>query len=215
MNAVYGRMIRFLVWIFFLPSILLGHSELCQLKEAGLFRFEQAEHEQPLNNLGSPHFYDSSIFVFNRETRVVFLEHIPGKGDRLMSGNITNGKLVGAFAVFPGVGTYKNPTVTVDAASNEYLSWEEFKEDRWQVMATRLKEGKPSKIKVLNQPASFSVNSSATAVSRSFGNGINHATAPHPQGGLSIVWQQDVGGQFDIAHATVSVVLAGFRTEHS
>ncbi|MDA8859687.1 hypothetical protein N9I43_00185 [bacterium] len=207
MNAVYGRMIRFLVWILFLPSILLGHSELCQLKEAGLFRFEQAEHEQPLNNLGSPHFYDSSIFVFNRETRVVFLEHILGKGDRLMSGNITNGKLVGAFAVFPGVGTYKNPTVTVDAASNEYLSWEEFKEDRWQVMATRLKEGKPSKIMVLNQPASFSVNSSATAVNRSFGNGINHATAPHPLGGLSIVWQQDVGGQFDIAHASVSVGL--------
>ena len=155
MNAVYGRMIRFLVWILFLPSILLGHSELCQLKEAGLFRFEQAEHEQPLNNLGSPHFYDSSIFVFNGETRVVFLEHIPGKGDRLMSGNITNGKLVGAFAVFPGVGTYKNPTVTVDAKGQAYLSWEEFKEDRWQVMVTCFDDGQTERIEVLNQPAFF------------------------------------------------------------
>ena len=187
MDAVYGRMIRVLVWILFLPSILLGHSELCQLKKAGLFRFEQAEHEHPLNSLGSPHFYDSSIFISNGKTRVVFLEHIPSKGDRLMIGNITDGKLVGALAVFPDVGTYKNPTVTVDAASHEFLSWEEFKEDRWQVMATRLKEGKTGKIKVLNQPASFSVNSSATAVSTSFGNGINHATGPHPEGGVSIV----------------------------
>jgi hypothetical protein len=207
MDAVYGRMIRVLVWILFLPSILLGHSELCQLKKAGLFRFEQAEHEHPLNSLGSPHFYDSSIFISNGETKVVFLEHIPSKGDRLMIGNITDGKLVGALAVFPDVGTYKNPTVTVDAASHEYLSWEEFKEDRWQVMAARLKEGKTGKIKVLNQPASFSVNSTATAVSTSFGNGINHATAPHPEGGLSIVWQQDLGGGFDIAHASVSVGL--------
>ena len=207
MDAVYGRMIRVLVWILFLPSILLGHSELCQLKKAGLFRFEQAEHEHPLNSLGSPHFYDSSIFISNGETKVVFLEHIPSKGDRLMIGNITEGKLVGAFAVFQDVGTYKNPTVTVDAASHEYLSWEEFKEDRWQVMAARLKEGKTGKIKVLNQPASFSVNSTATAVSTSFGNGINHATAPHPEGGLSIVWQQDLGGGFDIAHASVSVGL--------
>jgi hypothetical protein len=207
MDAVYGRMIRFLVWILFLPSILLGHSELCQLKKAGLFRFEQAEHEHPLNSLGSPHFYDSSIFISNGETKVVFLEHIPSKGDRLMIGNITEGKLVRALAVFPDVGTYKNPTVTVDAASHEYLSWEEFKEDRWQVMAARLKEGKTGKIKVLNQPASFSVNSTATAVSTSFGNGINHATAPHPEGGLSIVWQQDLGGGFDIAHASVSAGL--------
>ena len=200
-------MFRFFVCTFFIPYILLGHSELCQLKKAGLFRFEQAEHEHTVSSLGSPNFYDSSIFISRGGIRVVFLEHIPGKGDRLMSGSITDGKLVGALAVFPDVGTYKSPTVTVDAASHEYLSWEEFKEDRWQVMVTRLKEGKTGKIKVLNQPASFSVHSSASAVSTGFGNGINHATAPHPQGGLSIVWQQDLGGQFDIAHASVSVGL--------
>ena len=196
-------MFRFFVCILFIPTIIFGHSELYQLKKVGLFRFEQAEHEHPVSSLGSPNFYESSIFISGGATRVVFLEHIPGKGDRLMSGSITDRKLEWAHSVFPGVGTYKNPTATVDAKGHTYLSWEEFKENRWQVMVARLKEGKPGKIMVLNQPASFSVDSSITPVSRSFGNGINHAVALHPEGGLSIVWQQDVGGQFDIAHARV------------
>jgi hypothetical protein len=204
MNAVYGRMFRFFVCILLLPSILFGHAELCQLKKAGLFRFEQAEHEYSVSSLGSPHFYDSSTFVFKGEIRVVFLEHISGKGERLMTGEITDGKLVGSHAVFAEVGTYKNPTVTVDAKGQAYLSWEEFKEDRWQVMVTCFDDGQTEGIEVLNQPAFFSGNLQAASVGMSFANGINHATAPHPQGGVSIVWQQDMGGQFDVAHAKVS-----------
>ncbi len=197
-------MFRFLVCILLLPSILFGHSELCQLKKAGLFRFEQAEHEHPVCSLGSAHFYDSSIFVSSGQTRVVFLEHIPGQGDRLMTGEITDGELVGAHAVFPEVGTYKNPTATVDTKGQSYLSWEEFKEDRWQVLVARFDDGQAEQMEVLNHPASFSGDPEARSGDRSFGNGINHATAPHSQGGLSIVWQQDVGGQFDVAHARVS-----------
>jgi len=204
MNAVYGRMFRFFVCILLLPSILFGHAELCQLKKAGLFRFEQAEHEYSVSSLGSPHFYDSSTFVFKGEIRVVFLEHISGKGERLMTGEITDGKLVGSHAVFAEVGTYKNPTVTVDAKGQAYLSWEEFKEDRWQVMVACFDDGRAERIEVLNQPAFFSGDLQAASVGRSFANGINHATAPHPQGGVSIVWQQDMGGQFDVAHAKVS-----------
>jgi len=197
-------MSRFFVCILFLTSILFGHSELCQLKKAGLFRFEQAEREYPVSSLGSTHFYDSSIFVTSGETRVVFLEHIPGKGDRLMTGEITDGELVGPHPVFPVVGTYKNPTVTVDTKGQAYLSWEEFKEDRWQVIFARFDDSQAEEIQALNQPAFFSVDAQAPYGDRNFGNGINHATAPHPQGGLSIVWQQDVGGQFDVAHARVS-----------
>jgi len=198
-GVVYGIMFRFLVCILLLPSILFGHSELCQLKKAGLFRFEQAEHEHPVCSLGSAHFYDSSIFVSSGQTRVVFLEHIPGQGDRLMTGEITDGELVGAHAVFPEVGTYKNPTATVDPKGQAYLSWEEFKEDRWQVLVARFDDGQAEQMEVLNHPASFSGDPEARSGDRSFGNGINHATAPHSQGGLSIVWQQDVGGQFDVA----------------
>jgi len=192
-------MFRFLVCILLLPSILFGHSELCQLKKAGLFRFEQAEHEHPVCSLGSAHFYDSSIFVSSGQTRVVFLEHIPGQGDRLMTGEITDGELVGAHAVFPKVGTYKNPTATVDPKGQAYLSWEEFKEDRWQVLVARFDDGQAEQMEVLNHPASFSGDPEARSGDRSFGNGINHATAPHSQGGLSIVWQQDVGGHLDVA----------------
>ena len=204
LDAVYRRMFRFFVCTLFIPTILLGHSELCQLKKAGLFRFEQAEHEHPVSSMGSSQFYDSSIFVSRGETRVVFLEHIPSKGDRLMTGNIVEGKLVDFRAIFPELGTYKNPTVTVDAKGQAYLSWEEFKEDRWEVMVACFDDGRTEGIEVLNQPAFFSGNLQAASVGMSFANGINHATAPHPQGGVSIVWQQDVGGQFDIAHAKVS-----------
>ena len=197
-------MFRFLISILLLPSILFSHSDLCPLKKAGLFRFEKAEYEYPLSSLGSPNYYDSSIFTLRGETWVVFLDHNPGKGDRLLIGKVVDGELMGVRTVISTFGTYQKPTATVDLNGRAYLSWEEFKDDRWQILVSILDDGQAKEVEILNYPGTFSVENKKTSSSKKFGNGINHSTAPHPQGGLSIVWQQDVDGQFDIAHARIS-----------
>ena len=113
-----------------------------------------------------------------------WLEFTRGEGDRIWVGRDTDPPTEPTFAGHKGHGSYSNPTLTFDAHKQLWLSYEQERDDQWDLFVMRLVDGNPAGTPIRVSPAS--------------GADIRHTTATDGHGGVWFVWQSDHGGQFDI-----------------
>jgi hypothetical protein len=134
-------------------------------------------------------WYDADVASVDGRLWYAWLEFMPGKGDQvwvgLRAGDQDGEKWSHKRPVTADFGSYACPTLTVDSAGRVWLSYEGAEDEQWDVFALRLdEEGEPV--------------GEAVRVSPGPGADIRHDAAADSDGGLWLVWQSDVDGQFDI-----------------
>ena len=126
--------------------------------------------------------YEPSLTRVGDETWLTTLEFTPGEGDRIRIEKLgTNESRI----VVGQPGQYRRPTLTADAEGRIWLSYEALADETWDVWLL---------------PADGAEN--PRMLSQRPGNAINHVAAALPEGGLAFAWQEDRGGQWDIACQT-------------
>ncbi len=134
--------------------------------------------------LDEPLWYDADVASRDGQLWYAWLDFQPGRGDRVWVGRRQQGKWTQRAALPGEPGDFAQPTLTLDAEGQLWLSYEAAHEDRWDVYAVRLEDGRPV--------------GPAQRVSPAVGADLRHCACADPRGGIWIAWQSDNGGQFDI-----------------
>ena len=169
----------------FLPILLALVSAHLAAAE-NVFVYDQPAEIVRASKLDNPLFYDGGIAFDGAKTFLTWLEFEPGKGDVIwFCGRDEKGKWLERQRVTAEAGDYANPTLTLDAEKNLWLSYEAGQKGDWNIfVAPRRTDGSFS--------GAMRVNPAGT------GANLHHRVAAAPKKGVWIVWQGDLRGQFDI-----------------
>ena len=147
------------------------------------FLFDQADETVSTTLLENPLFYDAAVASSAEGLWVSWLEFQPGKGDQLWIGLRTNGNWALQKKLSSEAGDYANPTPTIDAEGKLWLTYECTNSGKWDIFVQqRQADGE------FSPPERISPGEDVN---------IDHRVAVDPKGGLWVVWQSDVNGQFD------------------
>ncbi len=160
----------------------IGHTE-------EMFVYDKADIMVPAKKLENPLLYDPSTVVSADKTYVTWLEFLPGKGDVIWFGaQDSAGNWLEKQQISKDPGDFAKPTLTVDAKTNLWLSYETATNGKWDIVAGR---------RTAQGTFSF-LSISKFQIPGGEGANIEHRAAAAVDEGIWIVWQGDNGGEFDI-----------------
>jgi len=157
------------------------------------FAYDDAGENVNATVLDEPLRYDADLLPDGEQTWYTWLEFVPGKGDLLLAGIRKGEDWQWREKLIEEPGDFARPTLTRDSEGRLWLSYEQARDDQWDVMLARLEEQK------LVDPRPLSTSD---------GPDIRHRAVADRSGGLWFVWQSDQDGQFDIAarHVTADAM---------
>jgi hypothetical protein len=160
---------------------------LAARKKSAYFVYDQADETVKATILGGDgELYDPHSAATGDGLWLTWLKFTPGKGDEIHIALRSKTKSLADTVVSQQLGRYARPTLTVDSTGTLQMTYESFDEkaQQWDIfLRSHLGGGKFG-------PAS--------RISPGSSNDINHRVSPGPNGGLWVIWQADVNGQFDI-----------------
>jgi hypothetical protein len=175
---------RYVVTILLLMAIIPAAATAAKRKKASpYFIYDQADETINATMLdGGGELYDPGVAAAKDGLWLTWLKFTPGKGDEIY---VAQGQKAGK-AVSEKFGRYARPTLTADSAGKLWLSYEAFDEkaQQWDIFLRPGLDG-----------GKFGASE---RISPGKNNDINHRVSPDPDGGLWVIWQSDIGGQFDI-----------------
>ncbi len=140
--------------------------------------------------LGNPLLYDASLVNSDGNTCLTWLEFQPGKGDVIWFGRRDEkGNWTEKQQITPQPGDYANPTLTRDAQTNLWLTYEAATGGNWNIHAFQR----------THDAKTFSPFGNASGlVTTGTAANIHHSVSASPKHGVWMTWQADNRGQFDI-----------------
>jgi hypothetical protein len=168
---------RGLMWVFLATHVVAAEA---------VFTYDKPDQWVPVSKLENPLFYDGSVAVESGKTFLTWLEFQPARGDVIwFCARDEKGNWLERQRITPEAGDYANPTLTVDAEKNLWLSYEAGKKGDWNVFVEqRLHDG------------SFSAPVRVNPIGKDAN--IHHRATASPRKGIWIAWQGDAQGQFEI-----------------
>ncbi len=156
-------------------------------KKSAYFVYDQADETIKASMLDDDgELYGPHSVATSEGLWMTWLKFTPGKGDEIHIALRSKTKSLADTIVSERRGRYARPTLTIDSTGKLQMTYESFDEkaQQWDIfLRSHLGDGKFG-------PAS--------RVSTGSSNDINHRVSPGPKGGLWVIWQADVNGQFDI-----------------
>jgi hypothetical protein len=113
----------------------LALSLTAQAQVDKFFRFDEADETIAASILDNPLFYDAGGAPTTNGLWVAWLEYIPGRGDQLWVGLRQNEEWSFRKQLSEKPGDYANPTPTLDAKGNLWVTYELNAGGRWNVFA--------------------------------------------------------------------------------
>jgi hypothetical protein len=157
------------------------------------FLFDKADEVLAATLLENPLFYDAGITACKEGLWLSWLEFQPGKGDQLWLGLRGKNGWIQKKQLTQTPGDYANPTPTVDAQGQLWLTYETANaQGNWQVYARRRTTKGEFEAPVV--------------VSRGFGPSISHRVAPDPKAGICLAWQDGPGEVFTTCARRVTAI---------
>src|SRR5262245_44220400 len=144
------------------------------------FLFDKADEIVPGTSLENPLFYDAGIAPGSNGLWLAWLEFVPGKGDQLWVGQHGKDGWLSKQQLTTVAGDYANPTPTVDAQGQLWLTYETTNaQGTWHIYARRRRPNGDFEPPV--------------AVSQGSGPSICHRVAPDHKSGICVAWQGSAG----------------------
>jgi len=149
------------------------------------FIFDKADEIVPARLLENPLFYDAGIAASREGLWLTWLEFQPGKGDQLWVGLRGKDGWITKRQLTSTPGDYANPTITMDAGHNPWLSYEAVDlRGNWQVVErTGHADGNFGPQRWLGSDG---------------GPNIAHRDSTDPTNGVWSMWQSGSEGRFSV-----------------
>ena len=169
--------------------------------QARNFLYDAADQTLTSTMLQGQECYDPDVAADDGQLWITWLRFVPGEGDQIWIGHRQGNDWAVREQVAVKAAKLARPTLTFDAQGQLWLSYEAFESDdqTWDVFIRRRIDeaefGPPHR------------------VSPGEGVDIDHRVAADPTGGLWIVWQTDIGGQFDVTARRVDLTNGLFMTD--